>query len=172
MFVIITRTKAAYGVTLSAFRAIPMVVYATVLVKNEKEEVNKVVVQSKITEGHVSEKNPIVKTPVTPFKTRYSPKTLVSLCDVFKEKMRKRVWKGEKINRNQTCITRQRKMKNTSLKMAKSSMRKKETMTQTTQSALLIRETLRLLIVIEHVKVLNSVFNLRRNQFVKIDTKL
>ena len=54
MFVIITRTKAAYGVTLSAFRAIPMVVYATVLVKNRQEEVNKVMVQSKITKEHVN----------------------------------------------------------------------------------------------------------------------
>ena len=48
MFVIITRTKAAYGVTLPAFRAIAMVVYATVLVKNRQEEVNKVMVKSKI----------------------------------------------------------------------------------------------------------------------------
>ena len=98
MFVIITRTKAAYGVTLSAFRAIPMVVYATVLVKNIKEEVNKVMVKRKITPEHVS-KNPIVKTPVTLFKTRYSPKTLVGLCHVFKEKMKKRVLKGDKKNR-------------------------------------------------------------------------
>ena len=48
MFVIITRTKAAYEVTLLAFRTIPTIVYATVLVKNRQEEVNKVMVKSKI----------------------------------------------------------------------------------------------------------------------------
>ena len=90
MFVIIPRTKAAYGVTLSAFRAIPMVVYATVLVKNIKEEVNKVMVKRKITQEHIN-KHTIVIAAVTLFKTWNSPKALVCLCHVFKEKMTERV---------------------------------------------------------------------------------
>ena len=49
--------------------------------------------------------------------------------------------------------------------------RKKETMAHKTQNALVFLKNLRLVIFSEHMKTLNSVFNERKNQLVKIDTR-
>ena len=52
--------------------------------------------------------------------------------------------------------------------MAKNSLGKKETMAHKTQNALVFLKNLRLVIFSEHMKTLNSVFNERKNQLVKI----
>ena len=48
---------------------------------------------------------------------------------------------------------------------------KKETMAHKTQNALVFLENLRSVIFSEHMKTRNSVFNERKNQLVKIDTR-